>query len=590
MVVNAEDLFEEFSPFGVSWENEEITDKLLELCSTYGLDASDMVDEWVAFSTSASTIISLENLLQFERSKLLKKVKKVPRTPIGKIKKSVYNSPQAGLDEDVAEELFDKYSTPATKKSHKRQHTPDTGPVNKRLGAIGGSPVVPFSPNSFSPAGAETSEEYASRPNSGKVECSHGGRDIQWKNTRGGTPPTITSNNDEYCLDKGFKFMFQKFADQVDILNYMIEEMGLFMREQYKLSDDEQFSHVGLPAQDEVTVCGRICCDSVGKLNSKSVVLQGSQETSSGRTIPLDLTELQQYSLFPGQVVVMNGINNIGNRLVVKKLYEPIMPPPIGLENVVGPLNVMVACGPFTTSTSLAYEPLVDLIKVIQEDSPDVCIFLGPFIDCKNKLVQDFTDSTYDEMFANQIKQIVHATERCNTQLIFVPSSRDVHHDFIYPQPPFLSGDDSTRVHMVSDPCTFSINGLIIGLTSTDVLLHLGGEEISVFPPGSTDRLTRLCKHIISQRSYYPLYPPGEDVNLEFETFENHARLPSVPHILLVPSDLRYFIKEVSKCCCINPGRLAKGKSGGTYARFYLPHVDSSKPLFQQLSAQVLKI
>ena len=54
--------------------------------------------------------------------------------------------------------------------------------------------------------------------------------------------------------------------------------------------------------QDVVQVTGRVACDSHGKLNSQSVVLEGSRVTSSGHTIPVDLSELKQYALFPGQV------------------------------------------------------------------------------------------------------------------------------------------------------------------------------------------------------------------------------------------------------------------------------------------------
>lgn len=54
--------------------------------------------------------------------------------------------------------------------------------------------------------------------------------------------------------------------------------------------------------QEPVTVLGQIGCDSNGKLNAKSVVLEGDQEHSSGRQVPLDLSELKEYSLFPGQV------------------------------------------------------------------------------------------------------------------------------------------------------------------------------------------------------------------------------------------------------------------------------------------------
>lgn len=50
---------------------------------------------------------------------------------------------------------------------------------------------------------------------------------------------------------------------------------------------------------------GRICCDCNGKLNAKSVLLEGSRESSAGKAIPLDLSELTEFSLFPGQVGVI---------------------------------------------------------------------------------------------------------------------------------------------------------------------------------------------------------------------------------------------------------------------------------------------
>ena len=74
--------------------------------------------------------------------------------------------------------------------------------------------------------------------------------------------------------------------------------------------------------QDQVTVTGRISCDSVGKLNAKSVILEGSRESSAGKCIPLDLSSLKEYSLFPGQLVAMIGTNATGQKFVVSKTYE----------------------------------------------------------------------------------------------------------------------------------------------------------------------------------------------------------------------------------------------------------------------------
>lgn len=38
---------------------------------------------------------------------------------------------------------------------------------------------------------------------------------------------------------------------------------------------------------------------------------------------------------------------------------------------------VLVACGPYTTSDSITYEPLLDLIAIINRDRPDVCVLVG---------------------------------------------------------------------------------------------------------------------------------------------------------------------------------------------------------------------
>lgn len=51
------------------------------------------------------------------------------------------------------------------------------------------------------------------------------------------------------------------------------------------------------PNQEPVTVLGQIGCDSTGKLNARSVLLE-----ADGHRIPLDLSELPEFSLFPGQV------------------------------------------------------------------------------------------------------------------------------------------------------------------------------------------------------------------------------------------------------------------------------------------------
>ncbi|XP_078064975.1 DNA polymerase alpha subunit B-like, partial [Mustelus asterias] len=111
-------------------------------------------------------------------------------------------------------------------------------------------------------------------------------------------------------------------------------------------------------------------------------------------------------------------------------------------------------------------------------------------------------------------------------------------------------------------------------------------------PPGGSDRFTRILKHILTQRSYYPLYPPAEEMNIDHECFQLYAQTPVTPDILIVPSELRYFIKDVLGCICINPGRLTKGQVGGTYGRLFIRREGSEEAQRQTPcpAAQVVKI
>ncbi len=90
----------------------------------------------------------------------------------------------------------------------------------------------------------------------------------------------------------------------------------------------------------------------------------------------------------------------------------------------------------------------------------------------------------------------IHAHTFSTTQIVLVSSMRDASHIDIYPTPAFSRKELAPDLElppnliMAPDPCTFSVEGVVFGATSTDVLFHLGREEISA-PPRSGDRLRR---------------------------------------------------------------------------------------------------
>ena len=332
---------------------------------------------------------------------------------------------------------------------------------------------------------------------------------------------------------------------------------------------------------------GRVQCDSEGRLNSNSVVLHGSLDSSSGVSIPLDLSQAASYSLFPGQVVAIDCHNPSGARLVASKVYDGTQMP--GAKCSLEPgvtLTVMTACGPFTTTDSSSTEPLEDVLKEIERVKPNVAILIGPFVDLKNNAITT-SDVSFGNQFINIIKTIEEKVKAMETNVYLVASARDAVGYPVYPQPPFpWTHSFAKNLRPLSDPCVLDIAGVRLAVTSTDVLFHLGKEEIS-FPPRNGDRMSRLASHLLQQGSMYPLYPPSEDVNLDLEKLEQFSLLDESPHVMLLPSDLATFVREIGDTTVINPGRLTKGPGPGTFSVFRMRLRESGN---LETSAEIIRI
>jgi hypothetical protein len=61
------------------------------------------------------------------------------------------------------------------------------------------------------------------------------------------------------------------------------------------------------PLPPQVVVVGRIVCDAEGRLNERSVLLEGSIKHSAGHRVRLELRDVPSFSLFPGMVGAAGG-------------------------------------------------------------------------------------------------------------------------------------------------------------------------------------------------------------------------------------------------------------------------------------------
>jgi DNA polymerase alpha subunit B len=196
-------------------------------------------------------------------------------------------------------------------------------------------------------------------------------------------------------------------------------------------------------------------------------MLEGSRHTSNGMRVEVDLTNVkdskQSYSLFPGQIVAIEGINTSGRKLLAQRICEGAAHPPeqTSVHDLMkfhhdaqegSPLQLLTACGPFTSSDNLEYEPLLEFMIKVNEHQPDVVILMGPFVDMRHKRVSSGRTTLQDEdgneilltcevLFMNKVSVLLadfyEEYPKSRTQFVIVPSMEDASASWVYPQAPF---------------------------------------------------------------------------------------------------------------------------------------------------------
>ncbi|CAH2094507.1 unnamed protein product [Euphydryas editha] len=576
---------EQFQFLGIEVSKEVLT-KCVSLCTEYNIDAESFIEQWMAFSLTvlngaSPTIENLELLAKREFSK------RSASRPNALPNEVTHSSTGTSLT------VYGAHATIPSENdvmSNYMSVTPKRVKIDKN--EQGKSHNNELHPATYSP-NVDNSGKYNSRSNQGAVVHSYGYESLLAAiATPTGVNDLLELNvsqvpNDDGDLYTKAMFGFELLHEKAGIFDNHIRYLSQCIMKKNGFTESSSVRH---KTQTEVLVAGRIECDADARLNSKSVVLQGTWEDSLSQAVSVDLDGVKQYSLFPGQVVVMRGINPRGNKFIAQEIFYdascPVPDPKADMMNVLkGTLSMVVAAGPYTTSNNMAYEPLKDFITYIGTHKPHIVIMTGPFMDSEHAKIKDHSMAeTYKSFFDKLIDSIAEiSTSSPFTKVYIVSSPKDAFSMNIYPAPPYSSRRKHTNIYFLPDPCTLNINGIIVGVTSTDILMHISQEEISYGVAG--DKLARLAAHVRAQQSYSPLWPAplGADAAL----WAAHAQLPAAPHLLLLPSNFRYFVKEVNGSVVINPEHLTKGEGGGTFARVLIAP-DINPP--SGVAAQIVRI
>ncbi|KIY04057.1 uncharacterized protein Z520_00749 [Fonsecaea multimorphosa CBS 102226] len=410
-----------------------------------------------------------------------------------------------------------------------------------------------------------------------------------------------------------YKPMAMRLRESSEVLDERIDDFLALIQKAHNL-EDSAFGNAAAQRTSEIIAVGRIACDTAdGKLNSASLVLEMSRRMGAGLRVPLKVDGLPSYQFFPGQIVALRGTNASGLYFTVKEVLSvPKLPMPSSLPSNIEainerlevsdnssslPLNIMIASGPFTAEDNLDYEPLQALCEKAEESMADALILLGPFLDVEHPMLAsgDFDlpdvrgldqEASLAALFrlwiSTPLQRLCSAVP--GITVVTIPSTRDLMSKHVsWPQERLTKKDLALpkQVTMLPNPSFISLNEVVFGVSSQDILYELSREQLSHGP--GQDLLTRLPGYLIDQRHFFPLFPPmsrdklssngvvkATGACLDVGYLKLGEWMQVKPDVLILPSMLTPSIKVVDSVMVINPGQLSKRKAAGTYSQISL--------------------
>lgn len=616
------------SRFGKSIDKPELIQSCQEIIKIFSISIEDLYINWESFVVtkydgikldySPDNFLKLQNYIQ---SNLEKK-----KNQNGNVPSTVKANRKINLSSSNSSPFNFLPTTPSTINKKKKIDATTTTPSVRKLvspSTVSNPQSTPYQP--LSDLSTNTPTPLKNDQESGKIiESLNSSIPISE-----GFTPDIDSENPIKLIANfdpkkyQFRTMRTKLLETADVLDDQIDSFIKIIQSHYNFSQ-EDFANPSIISQSETVAVGRIVPDNPLTptdlvLNSDSLALETSRMVGIGRRVQLDLSNLANYSFFPGQIVALKGKNASGEYFKVTEVIDiPLLGAPVSSRSELEEFNnkldqdvkVVITTGPYTSSNDLKFDRLSELVnKLNNEIKPHVVIMFGPFIDITHPSVingqldlQDENTSnkkpnTLDDIFKLIVSPIL---KRINNkiQIILIPSLKDaISKHAAYPQDSL----DRKALQLTKNfksfpnPSIFQINEILLGVSNNDVFKDLKDVNKGEFL--KTNRFDRIANHIIQQRRFYPVFPGSSSmkkrkIGENDEVVENSpaAELDVpylglsefgdvIPDILIVPSELRFFARVVKNVLIINPGTFMRPNSVGTFAQLTIKKADLANDL-----------
>jgi DNA polymerase alpha subunit B len=348
--------------------------------------------------------------------------------------------------------------------------------------------------------------------------------------------------------------------DKYEHIKHRLKYMKPFFLELLGLIDFKPVNY-----QSDITFAsyGIITNLTGNKLTGDSIYLTSNIDESNNTAVRLNLDHLARCSLFPGQIISVEGKNTNGNEIVVEKIHcMPLLDINAISNNEIekyahayekSPLEIICVSGPYFSEDS-------DAFCTFFGNDPDILIMFGPFVD---KPVSSSPREIFKDKILPKIEKWL--SRSMTSKVILVPSTDDIITLGLYPQPPFDFIRENDRLILLSNPSLFYINEFLFGISSLDILLTVGSEEWYFDKKGipeddedvcSTilfqgDRTSRLCHHIVFQRNFVSTFPMKHPISY---SSPKDFDIDISPDFLILSSRLKHFSRVIGPTNVITLG------------------------------------
>lgn len=531
---------------------QDVLTELLHLVQLMGISAEDLYYKWDSYVITMgaeTTKLDYKTLRDFKKSlqDTLERESRKGNVTHAATKRTTA-TPRAGASNGDVFGMLDGMvsNTPASRTSMAKRKANFDTPTSKSV----------RSGMNSSPADGKTPAKGAARnvPTISFEERQNAGDVVESINshlpaaTVPEVPPTEARIRLKAAMDLpkfAYKPMAMKLSEASEFLDDRIDIFTELVQKHYEL-EDSAFGNPAAQSTAEVVAVGRIACDtSDGKLNASSMVLETSRRMGAGMRVPLKFADNISFDVFPGKIVALRGTNVGGHSFLASEVLPlPKLPPAasrpsdievhndrlVGADGETRPLNMIIASGPFTQETDLSFAPLYALLDKAEAEQADLLLLTGPFLDLEHPAVAsgDFEpylpsdakispdQATITDVFrvliSQPIQKLVAAVPTIT--IVLVPSLRDaISKHVAWPQDrvPKPQLGLPRQVQFVPNPMALSINEMLFGASSQDVLSELRRENVyqAAKRAMNSDVMGRLAGHVIEQSHYFPVFPPA---------------------------------------------------------------------------------